>query len=143
LTKITAILKLIKILKRGENMNDLRVESYNENEVEAKKRLITKRAALAGSAALLTLGLFSLTGCPVGPTIVGGSGSWYNSVEEEGTTTPSTTVTTAPTTTATETTAPATETTTQAATEAITIDPNLIVNPGGSGSWYASVLEIL
>jgi hypothetical protein len=44
-------------------MNDLRVESYNANEVEAKKQLISKRVAVAGSAAALTLGLFNLAGC--------------------------------------------------------------------------------
>ena len=44
-------------------MNDLRVESYNTKEVVDKKRLITKRAAMAGGTVLLTLGLFGLVGC--------------------------------------------------------------------------------
>jgi hypothetical protein len=43
-------------------MKDLRVESYNANEVANKRQTITKRAAAAGSAAVLALGLFNLAG---------------------------------------------------------------------------------
>jgi len=42
-------------------MNDLRVESYDAEEVETKKRSILKRMSVAGGAVVLTLGLFSLT----------------------------------------------------------------------------------
>jgi len=79
-------------------MDDLRVESYNPNDVEEKKKLIKKRVALAGGVIVLTLGLFSLTGCDDSrrlteqPTQVteeeqifwrlGGSGSWFTSVLE-------------------------------------------------------------
>ena len=85
-------------------MEDLRVENYNLNDVEDKKKLIKKRVVLAGGAVLVTLGLFSLTGCddvrrfieeqperlveimpistPEPPPIAfpGGSGSWFASV---------------------------------------------------------------
>jgi len=49
-------------MKEGNPMKDLRVERYNADEVAAKKRQISKRATAAGSAALLTLGLFNLVG---------------------------------------------------------------------------------
>jgi len=44
-------------------MDDLRVESYGDEEVAAKQRSISKRVVAAGSAVVLTLGLFGLVGC--------------------------------------------------------------------------------
>jgi len=82
-------------------MDDLRVENYDSKDVEEKKQLIKKRMVLAGGALVVTLGLFSLTGCddvrrfveeqpirvvgepvPSFPPIMnpGGSGSWFASV---------------------------------------------------------------
>jgi hypothetical protein len=43
-------------------MKNLIVESYNASEVADKKRIITKRMAAAGGAAVLALGLFNLAG---------------------------------------------------------------------------------
>jgi len=82
-------------------MDDLRVETYGANEVAAKKQSISRRVALVGGAVVLTLGLFSLTGCVNDEEYVeeqtyqveeqdlqdlriplGGSGSWYISVLE-------------------------------------------------------------
>jgi len=73
-------------------MEDLRVETYDTNDVEDKKKLIKKRVILASGAILVTLGLFGLTGCddtrrlidnldprPT-PMVVGGSGSWFLSI---------------------------------------------------------------
>ena len=64
-------------------MDDLRVENYDENEVGAKKRSISKRVAVAGGAVALTLGLFSLTGCPAPPMVAGGAGAWFHSYAED------------------------------------------------------------
>jgi len=85
-------------------MDDLRVEKYDAEKVEDKKKLIKKRVALAGGVIVVTLGLFSLTGCddvrriieeqperlvemmstpsptPPPPMPAGGSGSWFASV---------------------------------------------------------------
>jgi len=44
-------------------MNDLCVESYDAKEVADKKQSMSKRMTVAGSAIVLTLGLFSLVGC--------------------------------------------------------------------------------
>jgi len=41
-------------------MDDLRVESYDEKEVAAKKRSTLKRVALAGGAIVLILGMFGI-----------------------------------------------------------------------------------
>ena len=41
-------------------MDDLHVENYDEKEVTSKKRSVSKRVAVAGSAVVLTLGLFGL-----------------------------------------------------------------------------------
>jgi len=71
-------------------MEDLRVEKYDTNEVEDKKKLIKKRVALVGGVIVVTLGLFSLTGCedtrrrltdslPIFD-VSGGSGSWFVSI---------------------------------------------------------------
>jgi len=71
-------------------MDDLRVESYDPKEVEAKKQSILKRVAMvmavAGGAAVigLVLGLFGLilvAGTMFGG-YVGGSGSWFVSTLE-------------------------------------------------------------
>ena len=88
-------------------MNDLRVEIYNPEEVANKKRLISKRAA--GGAIVLTLGLFSLTGCDYVRELVN-------------------------------------EQTSQVEDRVITPPPprdwdELPPMPGGSGSWFVSVLE--
>jgi len=68
-------------------MDDLRVENYGEKEVATKKRSISKRVVVTGSAIVLTLGLFSLTGCVEDdenyPMPVGGAGSWYVSIVEK------------------------------------------------------------
>jgi len=77
-------------------MEYLRVESYDHNEVEDKKKLIKKRAVLASGAVLVTLGLFGLTGCDDSRRLTeqpsqtphytefwnGGSGSWFVSFLE-------------------------------------------------------------
>ena len=78
-------------------MDDLRVENYGAEEVSAKKRSISKRVAVAGGAVVLTLALFSLTGCVEDeeriegepywveermPPPPGGSGSWFISILE-------------------------------------------------------------
>ena len=58
-------------------MNDLRIESYDEKEVEVKKQSLVKGAAAAGGAIVLSLSLFNLTGCI--PIVAGGAGSWFHS----------------------------------------------------------------
>jgi len=77
-------------------MDDLRVESYAEEDVIAKKRAASKRAIVAGGAIVLALGMFSLVGCVNDEEcdggqacrcdehlfVVGGSGSWFVSVLE-------------------------------------------------------------
>ena len=63
-----------------KNNHDLKVESYDENEVEAKKQSIAKRVSAAGSAAVLTLGLFNFASCE--PLVNGGAGAWYHSCTE-------------------------------------------------------------
>lgn len=81
-------------------MDDLRVESYDAEKVVAQKQSILKRATMAGGAVVLTLGLFSLSGCVDDrergeeqtthieereeqfPYVVGGSGSWFISILE-------------------------------------------------------------
>ena len=67
-------------------MNDLRVENYGEKDVETKKQSIKKRAAAAGGAIVLTLGLFSLMGCDPEHeperTPPGGNGAWFCSYPE-------------------------------------------------------------
>ena len=69
------------------NMNDLSVESYDANEVGAKKQSIAKRVAAAGSAVVLTLSLFSLAGCNSNPEPdplpLGGAGAWFCSYPED------------------------------------------------------------
>ena len=66
-------------------MNDLRVESYDANEVGVKKQSIAKRIVGAGSAIALTLGLFGLVGCnsDPDPLPLGGAGAWYCSCPED------------------------------------------------------------
>jgi len=67
-------------------MSDLRVESYGEKEVSAKKRSISRRVAAVGGAAVLTLGLFGLVGCvdeDEQPPPPGGAGAWFISDLEE------------------------------------------------------------
>ena len=62
-------------------MNDLRVENYDANEVGSKKLSIIKRAAAAGGAIVLTLGLFNFASCC--PLVQGGAGAWYHSCAED------------------------------------------------------------
>ena len=77
------------------------MESYDEKEVEAKKRSILKRAAVAGGAAVLLSGLLGLVLLQGSvdkehveeqtpqveqrelPPMPGGSGSWFVSILEE------------------------------------------------------------
>ena len=63
------------------NLNDLRVENYGAQEVEIKKQSIAKRAAAAGGAIVLTLGLFNFASCD--PLVQGGAGAWYHSCAED------------------------------------------------------------
>jgi hypothetical protein len=64
-------------------MNELRVEKYDAKEVAAKKSSIIKR--VAGSAIVVTLSLFSLTGCPDPdpPIVAGGAGAWFHSYPDD------------------------------------------------------------
>jgi len=82
-------------------MDDLRVESYDAKDVAAKKRSVLRRAAVAGGAATLLLGLFGLVLLQGSvdkehveeqtpqveqrelPPMPGGSGSWFVSILEE------------------------------------------------------------
>ena len=68
-------------------MDDLRVEIYETKEVEAKKRSIQKRVAVAGCAGCATGLVLALFGLALlfGPMLgsVGGSGSWFFSTVEE------------------------------------------------------------
>ena len=68
-------------------MDDLRVESYDANDVGAKKRSLSRRVAVVGGAVALTLSLFSLTGCPAPkpdpPIVAGGAGAWFHSYAED------------------------------------------------------------
>ena len=63
-----------------ENMKDLLVESYDANKVETHKQSIAKRAAAAGGAVAVTLGLFSFASCL--PIVAGGAGAWFHSCTE-------------------------------------------------------------
>ena len=66
-------------------MDDLRVESYEMQEVAAKKQSISKRVAVAGCTLALTLGIFGLTACTDREEeyyVVGGAGAWFNSTLE-------------------------------------------------------------
>ena len=81
-------------------MDGLRVESYDEKEVAAKEQALLKRVVVAGSAVVLTLGLFGLVLLRSGadrehveeqiyqveerelPPMPGGSGSWFVSILE-------------------------------------------------------------
>ena len=65
-----------------KDMNDLHVTHYDEKEVETKKLSLIKRAAAAGGAVVLSLSLFSLTGCPP-PIVSGGAGAWFHSCTED------------------------------------------------------------
>jgi len=103
-------------------MNDLHVESYDAEEVAAKKQAISKRVAIAGSATAVTLGLFLLSGCSHKEHII----RQLLQIEERATqideeTTPD--------------------------DEEITLDDEIIfpfgdvMVVGGSGSWFISILE--
>jgi len=83
-------------------MDDLHVESYDEKEIAAKKRSVSKRIAAAGGVVVLTLGVFGLVLLQGSadseyaeeqtpqveerrelPPMPGGSGSWFVSILEE------------------------------------------------------------
>jgi len=66
-------------------MDDLRVENYDEKEVEAKKQAILKRVARTGCVVVVGGVVAAALGLFLGSLFagVGGSGSWFISTLEE------------------------------------------------------------
>jgi len=131
----------VNIFENGAiDMNDLRVESYDAKEVAYKKQSISKRMTVAGSAIVLTLGLFSLTGCD-NDYIERGEEQTSQVEEQDSSIGPREIIPTPsliPPLVFPPTPAP---TPTPVPTPPPTPPPTLPPMPGGSGSWFVSVLE--